>query len=273
MKRFFTILIVAACAISTYAVDANLQIFYDFGSKGTICDHTRTSRITTTIELFHPDAWGSTFFFVDIDYSLHKEDGLHTPFGAYWEITRSFNFWQNSKAKDLSFHLEYNGGCGIHGNDTILGFPINHTVLVGPEYFLHTPDYKNTFMLQLLFKYMASQANLWDYKDDNGHWVHQKGNQIPLQFTFTWTCKDFCTAPGLTFNGFIDLWGEKISNASRPEPYQSVVFLSEPQLWYSIGQWFKCPGLCIGTEIEFSVNYCGKGFMCNPCLGIKWNFL
>lgn len=25
-----------------------------------------------------------------------------------------------------------------------------------------------------------------------------------------------------------------------------------------------------GTEIELSYNFAGRGFMCNPCLGIKW---
>lgn len=48
------------------------------------------------------------------------------------------------------------------------------------------------------------------------------------------------------------------------------------QLWYNIGRWFKCPNLNIGTEIEFSYNFNGgtpgTGFMCNPCLGIKWTF-
>ena len=48
--------------------------------------------------------------------------------------------------------------------------------------------------------------------------------------------------------------------------------ISEPQLWYNVGRWFKCPNLNIGTEIEFSYNFTGAGFMCNPCLGIKWCF-
>lgn len=48
--------------------------------------------------------------------------------------------------------------------------------------------------------------------------------------------------------------------------------LTEPQLWYNVGRWFKCPNLHVGTEIEVSYNFTGSGVMVNPCLGIKWNF-
>lgn len=278
MKRFIPLFCVLVWAIPALAVDANLQIFYDFGSNGTAVANQRSNRVTTTVELFHPDAWGSTFLFFDMDYSINRDDPANTPFGAYWEITRSLNFWKESKAKDLSVHVEYNGGCGTYKTDHIEGFPINHAVLAGPEYFLHTEDFKNTFTLQLLFKFIADDNNMWRIKE-NGEWKNQKGNVVPLQFTFVWACKDFCTAKGLTFSGFIDIWGQKQSvfdrkhNTYTDPKEQSFVFLSEPQLWYSIGQWFKCPGLCIGTEIEFSYNFGGKGFMCNPCVGLKWMFL
>lgn len=273
MKRFFTTFIITLWALSSFALDADIQVFYDFGSLGTACANKRTNRMTTTVELFHPDAWGSTFLFIDFDYSINRRDPSHTPFGAYWEIARCLNFWKGSKAKDLSLHVEYNGGFGSYmtdKTDQIVGFPINNAILVGLEYFLHTPDFKNTFSLELLFKYIADGYNMWNMRKD-GKWISQSGNVVPLQFTFVWTCRDFCTAPGLTFSGFVDIWGQKMTYTDPTK--QSFVFLSEPQLWYSIGQWFKCPNLCIGTEIEFSYNFGGKGFMCNPCLGIRWNFL
>ena len=65
---------------------------------------------------------------------------------------------------------------------------------------------------------------------------NKTANKVPLHFTFVWGCDDFCTLPGLRFSGFLD----------------------------------------IGTEIEFSYNFTGgfpgTGFMCNPCVGIKWTF-
>ena len=259
------------------AVDANLQIFYDFGSLGTASANQRSNRVTTTVELFHPDAWGSTFLFVDFDYSINRQDPKNTPFGAYWEIARCLNFWKQSKAQDLSIHIEYNGGFGTYMTDHIIGFPINHAALFGPEYFLHTKNFKNTFSLELLFKYIADDYNTWGAALPGG--VKSAGNLVPLQFTFVWACQDLFRAEGLTFSGFIDIWGQKQSLYDRKtDSYtdptkQSFVFLSEPQLWYAVGQWFKCPNLCIGTEIEFSYNFGGAGFMCNPCLGLKWKFL
>ena len=229
----------------------NLQLFYDFGSLGTACANQRTNRVTTTVELFYPDNWGNTFAFVDFDYNIHPNDPKNTPFMAYWEIARCLNFWQKTVVRDLSVQVEYDGGLGLWKDNVgdIRGYGISHAALVGLNYCLHTEDYKNIFNLEVLYKYIVGN-----------------NNKAPVQFTFVWGCDDFCTAPGLRFSGFLDIWGEKISGT------QSFVLLSEPQLWYNVGRWFKCPQLNIGTEIEFSYNFAGQGFMCNPCLGIKWNF-
>ena len=264
--RIFILTIVAATTLLSYA-GTNLQVYYDFGSLGTACENQRTNRVTTTLELFYPDNWGNTFAFVDFDYNIHPNDPKNTPFGAYWEIARCLNFWGNTKLKDLSLQVEYDGGLGIGKNadGTYYGYGINHAALVGLNYCLHTADYKNVFNIELLFKYIVDDNNRWRIKDAAGNWQEQTGNTIPLQFTFVWGCQDFCTAPGLTFSGFLDIWGQRTAK-------QSFVFISEPQLWYNVGRWFKCPQLNIGTEIEFSYNFTGAGFMCNPCLGIKWQF-
>lgn len=246
----------------------NVQIFYDFGSDGTACPNQRSQRVTTTVELFYPDNWGNTFAFVDLDFSIHPNDPNNTPFMAYTEIARCLNFWKESKAKDLSIQVEYNGGVGIwkdFSDGSFHGYGINHAALLGLNYCLHTADYKNIFNLELLYKYIVDDHNKFK-------------NSVPLQFTFVWGCDDFCTLPGLRFSGFLDIWGQKLSipdakNGLYTDPTkQSFVLISEPQLWYNVGRWFKCPNLNIGTEIEFSYNFTGKGFMCNPCLGIKWCF-
>ena len=60
--------------LSSYAVESiaqNIQLHYDFGRNAA----------TTTVEMFRPDGGGSTFFFVDMDYSPKVV-------GAYWEISR-----------------------------------------------------------------------------------------------------------------------------------------------------------------------------------------
>jgi hypothetical protein len=255
-KKLKISLIVGLCLCSLSAsAGTNLQLYYDFGSLGTACPNQRSNRVTTTFELFYADPWGSTFAFVDLDYNIHPNDPNNTPSQAYTEIARCFNFWKQTPACDFSLQLEYNGGLGLYKDAVgdLRGYAIHHAALAGVNYCLHTDDYENVFNLELLYKYIADPYN-------------KLQNRVPLQFTFVWGCNDFCTAPGLRFSGFLDVWGQR--NASG----QSFCILSEPQLWYNVGQWFGCPNLHIGTEIEFSYNFSGSGFMCNPCLGLKWTF-
>ena len=265
-KTFIVIAGLCLCSLGASA-GTNLQIYYDFGSLGTACYNQRSNRMTTTVELFYGDPWGNTFAFIDLDYNIHPSDPKNTPFMGYFEIARCLNFWQKTAAKDLSIQVEYNGGLGLYKDvfGDLRGYGINHAALVGLNYCLHTADYKNIFNLELLYKYVVDEFN-------------GIKNKVPLQFTFVWGCDDFCTAPGLRFSGFLDIWGQKLevpdyrAGTWTDPTKQSFVFISEPQLWYNVGRWFKCPYLHIGTEIEFSYNFIGKGFMCNPCLGIKWTF-
>lgn len=221
---------------ATPLTDTNLQIFYDFGQD--------RNYFTITYEMFHPDLWGNTFFFVDVDMNFVGGDGKNIgPSGAYTELSRSLNFWQNSAAKDFSLQVEYNGGLGAFNGGS---YPINHSFLFGGNYFLHSRDYRHTLTLQLLYRYTLGQVNI-----------------VPMQFTAVWGCKDLFHAKGLTFSGYLDVFGDG----------GKCVVQSEPQLWYSVGQWFNCPNLNIGTEVELSVNFAGAdGFRCRPCAGLKWVF-
>lgn len=241
MKRILTFLFALAIACASFA-DTNLQLFYDFGSVGTACQNQRTNRVTMTVEHLSFDRFGSNFFFVDLDFGCNPNDPTESPFGAYTELARTFVFWNETKLKDLSLHLEYNGGLGIYKGG---GYSINHAVLAGLEYFLHTNDYRYTFNLQLL------------YRHDVGLKV-----TVPMQFTMVWGMQDLFTCKGLSFLGYIDLY----------DGGRQFAFTTEPQLWYNVGQHFGCDHLHIGTEIEMSYNFCGQGFMCNPCVGLKWCF-
>jgi hypothetical protein len=65
----------------------------------------------------------------------------------------------------------------------------------------------------------------------------------------------------MSFTGFADLWREKTA-------YGSMIFLSEPQLWYNATKKFS-----VGGEVELSNNFAGHdGFMVNPTLGAKYTF-
>lgn len=230
----------------------NLQVFYDFGKDRKL--------VTTTLEGFYNDPWGNTFFFVDYDYNANKgtigEDPSSRPGGSYWEIARCFNFWQNSAVNFLSLQVEYNGG-------VYRSYPINHALLAGVDFFVHSKDFKNTFNFKLLYK------KIWG----------NEGN-VPLQFTFVWGMQDLFGVPGLRFSGFADFWGEKHmlytdnkGNGLGVAKESNFVFISEPQLWYSVGQHFGCPNLNIGGELELSYDFgSAQGFWCRPCLGAKWVF-
>ena len=78
----------------------NIQLHYDFGRSLYDKDLQGRPLFTSTVEKFHPDTWGSTYFFVDMDYT---SEGVAS---AYWEIAREIKFWKGP----FSAHLEYNGG-------------------------------------------------------------------------------------------------------------------------------------------------------------------
>ena len=237
-------IVAAAVAALAFAqgvnAQTNLQTFYDFGSN--------RSHVTMTLEGFYNDNWGNTFFFIDYDFNNKDAKGVNqSPSGSYMEIARCFNFWHNSAVAPLSLQVEYNGLVGV-----------NQNFLFGLDYFLHSQDFKNTFNFKLLYKTFSAGAS----------------SDIPVQFTFVWGMQDLFGVQGLRFSGFADIWGENVINfmeaADKP---QKFVFISEPQLWYCVGQHFGVPNLNIGTEIELSCNFAGyDGFKVRPCLGAKWVF-
>ena len=235
----FKKLIIAAFALlamaTTVNAQTNFQTFYDFGR----------GHFTTTMEGFHMDNWGNTFFFIDYVYHYREGDAIVSPNNTYFEIARCLNFWQDTKLAPFSWQLEYNGGFGTADN-MLYAFPVNSAFLTGVDYFLHSGDFKNTLNLKLLYKYF----------------VHLP-SKLPLQFTAVWGCQDLFGLGGLRFSGFADFWCE----------YDHLVFLSEPQVWYQIGSLFGCDNLHLGGEVELSYNFAGmEGFHVLPCLGTKWVF-
>jgi len=225
-KKFITAALVAACVSALGAkAQTNFQTFYDFGRK----------HFTTTLEGFHTDNWGNTFFFIDYDYNNRIDKTVVSPSGSYFEIARCLNFWQESALAPLSLHVEYNGGLG-------LGFGINSAFLAGVDWFLHTGDFKNTLNLKVLYKQFVKMSS-----------------KVPMQFTAVWGCQDLFGLSGLRFSGFLDVWSE----------FEHAVVLSEPQLWYSFGT----KHFNLGGEVELSYNFGGmSGFNVMPCIGTKWVF-
>lgn len=246
MKKILFLMAVAAMTIIGTKAQTNLQMFYDFGR----------GHQTTTLEMFKGDDWGNTFFFCDYDYNFRNSaDKVVSPSGTYFEIARCWNFWQGSSLAPFSLQMEYNGGFGTGGN-MAYSYPINNAWLLGVDYFLHSSNFNNTLNLKVLYK---------DYIDCD--------QQLPLQFTAVWGMQDLFGVTGLRFSGFADFWWQHQTPAGTPVGEATeFVFLSEPQLWYAVGQHFGCPNLNIGGEVELGYNFVDYGFACYPCLGVKWNF-
>ena len=215
----------------------NVQVFYDFGKD--------RQYMTTTFEMFKGDKFGDTFFFIDHYYTQkdQRPDVASAINGSYFEIERGINFWQESDLKDLSGHVEYDGTTWGQG-----------TWCFGAKYFLHSQDFSNMLTLYAMFETFQGFGKA----------------DIPVKFTAVWSMADLFGVKGLTFKGFADLWGNNTLWGLGDET--KFTFLTEPQLWMNLGSVFD-NHLDIGCELEISCNFAGnKGFMLNPCAGIRWAF-
>ena len=236
MKRITKMCLAVAVLLTGFSFGSaaqNLQLHYDLGRN---C-------ATTTAEMFRPDAAGSTFFFIDLDYSPKVS-------GAYWEISREFNFWQDSKVNWLSVHVEYNGGL----NTSALSF--NNCWLGGLTYSGHSKDWSKTWSVSAMYKAIPGTVSLAGAKQPHN-----------FQLTGVWNLDFF--NHWLSFNGFADFWRE-----CRPWQGTNFIFLSEPQLWVNLKniKGWENVNLSFGTELELSCNFVKKGFACMPTIGAKYSF-
>lgn len=192
--------LILACLLFAGAgliAQTNLQLHYDFG-KG-------RNYLTSTIERFKPDANGSLFYFVDMNYNAGG------PTEAYFEIARELKFWDGP----LSAHVEYNGG--LHAENGGASFQINNAYLLGGTYSLNSQDFSKGISLSAMYKLI-------------------QGNTDPHNFQLTAVWYMNMLKGKLSFTGFADFWREKTFFGS------SYIFLSEPQLWYNFNKKISAGG-------------------------------
>lgn len=227
----------------------DIQLHYDFGSA-IYNDIPERPKVTTTVEMFKADKWGSTYFFTDIDYYSTGTAG------AYWEFSREFNV---SKNKQWAAHVEYNGGMS---SDKHLNMPpsrFQHAVLVGPAWNWASKDFSKTFSVQLMYKYYFKGAQPYQSAFN--------GFQLTEVWSVTFANK-LCT-----FSGFADLWYDKNVNGK-------LIFMSEPQFWFNLNTIKGMEGvnLSLGTEVEISNNFVYNDMGRNnklyaiPTIAAKWTF-
>lgn len=274
MKKLF---LLAAAAISmTAGAQVNIQLHYDFGRNFYPNAESNRQLFTTTVEMFKADRLGSTYFFVDMDYSgnnrtynadgtVNEDAGRRGNIGAYWEVSRDFTFAKVKNTNhNFSAHIEYDGGLS-----QVAG-PFQQAVLVGPAWNWHSADFKKTFTLQVMYKQFINSTDRNGVRDHDAH--------PSFQITPVWNitfANDLCT-----FSGFADLWyGWTSQFDDSYNQKKGLVFLTEPQFWFHIVNKGKTSNrLSVGTEVEISNNFIyaaddvrRKTFYVNPTIALKWD--
>lgn len=231
MKRLFIALVIGLLALPSFS--QNLQVHYDFGED--------REMITTTLEMFKPDQYGSTFFFVDFDYSSDARDVDNGISLGYWEIARSFKWDESQKFEP---RVEFNNGAAHFG-------AINNAWLVGGQYTFNNADFSRVLTLQ---------ANLKHIKDGKINDDFTTDNLLGFQLTAVWGLHFM--EGSLSFVGFADFWREDTFFGDK-----KYRFLTEPQIWYNAFE-----KISFGGEIEISSNFVEDGVKVCPTLAAKWNF-
>lgn len=243
MKKTFSLAIVMAAFLSVSA--QNVQFHYDFGH---LYDNLSSRpSVTTTVEFYKPDKWGSTFFFTDLDY---QRDGVA---GAYWEIAREFSLTAN---RQWAVHLEYDGGLSSD-EETWQATRFQHTVLLGGAWNLASRDFSRTLSVQLMYKYYFK----------NRHYCARPYSSFQLTEVWSTTfARRLCT-----FSGYCDLW-------YSPDVNGKLIVQSEPQFWFNLNALKGWEGinLSIGSEVEISNNFIyddtgrNNKLYAIPTVALKW---
>ncbi|MFH1120617.1 MAG: DUF5020 family protein [Bacteroidota bacterium] len=232
--KCLTIFLLLSC--STFPLfSQNVQLHYDLGKD--------RNYITSTAELYKTDKWGSTFFFVDMDYNVGEVKGISM---AYWEIARELNIGKSLFAA----HVEYNGGFGqYYATDYFGAYQINDSWLGGPAYNYNNKDFTRGFSFQALYKYIRDK------------------HDASFQLTGVWYMNMLNNK--VTFSGYADFWREdNVFSDNAGQETTKFVFQSEPQLWYNFTE-----NISLGTELELGYNFVPVlGFRLNPTIGAKWTF-
>ncbi|NQV38616.1 MAG: DUF5020 family protein [Candidatus Marinimicrobia bacterium] len=168
----------------------NLQLQYELDSD--------RHHLVSTLEMFKPDDYGSTFWFIDFEYN---DTGNKSVSLAYFEIARYVN---------LPFSNIFQGTVQYNDGLTTSFGGLGQVWLTGISKQLNLPGLPIT--VDILYR-------------------QQVGFDSPdIQFTSVWY-KPLLNEK-LIFTGFVDIWSADNSAADGKD---WVVF-SEPQIWYAFSK-------------------------------------
>ncbi|MBN1158549.1 MAG: DUF5020 family protein [Bacteroidales bacterium] len=236
MKRLLFILM---AIIPVRGATQNLQLHYDFGEG--------RKYMTATVEMFRPDTFGSTFWFIDFDFNFPGSPRSMS--AAYWEISRDLYIPVLKKLhpfEQLGLHVEYNDGFMAFKDtaDYIGAATYNSVLLTGFSFPVSSGAFSITS--QLLCRMPRGM------------------NKPDFQFTLVWL--RYLLNNRFLFTGFLDLWSQdKTADPDKKE----LVFQTEPQFWFLV-----TTRIAFGGEVEISRNFpVGPNeweFM--PTLAVRWEF-
>lgn len=239
MKKILLSTLLWMATIPMFA-QLNVQLHYDFADALYGKELSNRPHWTATIENFKADKWGSTYFFVDLDF------GGNTMKSAYAEISREFKLGTSPFAA----HVEYNGGLSGSGS-------YNDAYLAGAAWNWANQDFSKTFSFQVQYKYLARQV---------------VGSKHSWQLTTVWGihfAKGLCT-----FSGYADVWHDNsvkgnLVLSSEPQFWFNLNALE------SVPDDFL---LSLGTEVELTKSLVwptdglNDRFYAIPTLAAKWTF-
>ncbi len=226
MKRVFSIFFFLGLMLSLNA--QNVQLHYDFVRANQV----KGTYFTSTVEYLGLDDHGSTFFFIDMDYSSDFKGVKLT----YWEISRDQNLWK----LPFQLHLEYTAGNLFIDTTQSLPIPRSYIFGVNFPFSIGKMHFGGAFLLRKF-------ANT---------------NRINYQFTGIWSGNFFNDK--VTINGFIDIWTEESLSGNG----LMLKVLTEPQFWYNINKTFSIGG---EVEINRNFITFDNKFYVLPTLAVKWN--
>jgi len=180
--------------LNAFTFAQNLQLHYEASGD--------REYFLSTLEMFKPDNYGSTYWFVDMEYNSPGEKNGNL---AYWEIARSFTLPVNN----FSATIQYNDGVASD-------FPIGMAWLAGISYYLDM----GFIALPIDVLYRAAQG----------------ADSPDFQLTTSWVMP--LMDGNIEFSGFVDFLSQDESDTEDKE----LVLLSEPQLWYNANEHFSIGG-------------------------------
>ncbi|NQV15995.1 DUF5020 family protein [bacterium] len=214
--------------LCSIAISQNLQLHYEASSD--------REYLVSTLEMFKPDKYGSTFWFVDMEYDAPEVKGVSL---VYWEIARSFA----TPINNLSATVQYNDGVANFGS-------LGQAWMVGVNYYFDL----GFVALPLDILYRSFQG----------------AKSADFQLTTTWFIP--LMDGNVEFSGFIDLWTE--DEAGDGSDGKRLVLQTEPQVWYNANEHLAI-GTEVEISSGFVRDENGDivdGIKALPTLGLRWNF-